>query len=557
MYGRILSVGHQRSEKSVSTDSRPVATGGIEWRTKIGADEDPEWAEIQDMREIPAIKVHQWLREWDHVKFDKSDHPGTRRTPPRHFYVFSMAAEELRALSGIERRSAEVEIGHTDTGIQRRHDSDRTKEIQDYIRFGFPHAVFRPQDRTKVEYADSKMPGWLPTAIVVNIFNPDFPDVRKGRRVAEGDHVRIQDGEGVSATVILPDGFETLPWQPRELPPMEVIDGQHRLWAFDDPGEFEGYELPVVAFDGLDLTWQAYLFYTINIRPVRINASLAFDLYPLLRTENWLEHEQGPRVYRETRAQEIVRSLYTHQESPWYHHINMLGDPGRRMVRQAAWIRSLLATYIKPTSGQRTPIGGLFGALNVDHDLALDWHGAQQVAYLIYLGRTLRDQIRTMPQDWSEATRSDGHSGQQEGLDPAFYGRHSLLNTDQGIRGFLSITNDICVTNLDGLKLREWTAETFGSPDDENAVSAAIQSLSAHSEIHSIDELVTELAMFDWRTSSAPKLDDTQRTVKLAFRGSGGYREIRRRLLLHLADGESSASQSAHRALDTLGYERD
>ena len=510
------------------------------------------------MREIPAIKVHQWLPEWDHVKFDKSDDSGTRRTPPNHFYVFSMAAEELRALSGIQRRSAnEVEIGHTDTGIQRRHDADRTEEIQNYIRFGFPHAVFRPQDRAKPEFADSKMPGWLPTAIVVNIFDPEFADVRKGLRVAEGDHVRIQDGESMGATVMLPDRFESPPWQPKELWPMEIIDGQHRLWAFDDPGEFAGYQLPVVAFYGLDLTWQAYLFYTINIRPVRINASLAFDLYPLLRTENWLEHEEGPRVYRETRAQEIVRSLYTHQESPWFHHINMLGDPGRRMVRQAAWIRSLLATYIKPTSGQRTQIGGLYGAMKPDHDQALDWHGAQQVAFLIYLGRSLRDRIKTMPQDWSDAIRSDDHSGQQEELDPAFYGRHSLLNTDQGIRGFLSITNDISVMNLDGFRLRNWTAGTFGGPDNEKAISAAIQSLSDHGETPSIDDMINELVMFDWRTSSAPKLDDTQRTVKLAFRGSGGYREIRRRLLLHLAAGKSSAAESANQALDLLGYERD
>ena len=510
------------------------------------------------MREIPAIKVHQWLPEWDHVKFDQSGGAGTRRTPPKHFYVFSMAAEELRALSGIQRRSVDVMAnGNTDDGIQRRHDPNRTKEIQDYIRLGFPHAVFRPQDRDKAEYADSKMPGWLPTAIVVNILNPDFSDVRKGRRVADGDHVRIRDDEGMSATVTLPDSFEIMPWQPRELPPMEVIDGQHRLWAFDDPGQFGGYELPVVAYYGLDVTWQAYLFYTINIRPVKINASLAFDLYPLLRTENWLEHDQGPLVYRETRAQEIVRSLYAHTQSPWNHHINMLGDPGQRMVRQAAWIRSLLATFIRPNSGQQTSVGGLFGSRGLDRDQTLDWHGAQQVAFIIHLGRELQNQITQLPQDWSSAIRPDGDTGHEEGLDPAFYGRHSLLNTDQGIRGFLSVTNDIFVLNIDTYKLREWTAAEFGGPDDASAISAAIESLSSHSGTHLINELMTELARFDWRTSSAPGLDDHQRTVKLAFRGSGGYREIRRRLLIHIASGESSAAQLADQAIDKFNFERD
>ena len=71
---------------------------------------------------------------------------------------------------------------------------------------------------------------------------------------------------------------------------------------------------------------------------------------------------------------------------------------------------------------------------------------------------------------------------QDGGLDPAFYGRHSLLNTDQGIRGFLSITNDMSVLNIDTYKLQDWTAEEFGGPDEASAISAAVQSLSSHSE---------------------------------------------------------------------------
>ena len=504
------------------------------------------------MREIPAIKVRQWLPEWDLVKFDDK---GTRRHPPACFYVFSMPANELRALSGIQRRTADV----GDTGIQRRRDPRRTSGIQNYIRHGFPHADFSPQNRSKPEHADSKMPGWLPTSIVVNILSPEFPDQRKGRSVAEGDHVRIEDGEGLTARVLLPKGFDSPPWQPQALPPIEIIDGQHRLGAFDDPEEFGGYDLPVVAFYGLDVTWQAYLFYTINIRPVRINASLAFDLYPLLRTEQWLELDQaqGPRVYRETRAQEIVRSLYAHPDSPWLNHINMLGEPGRTMVRQAAWIRSLLATYIRPNAGRQMLIGGLFGAASSSNDQNLDWHGAQQAAFIIHLGKILRDRIRETPLAWSDAIRQNDQSDQQGELDPAFYGRHSLLNTDQGIRGFLSVTNDIAVVNLDRFRLREWNAQEFGSPDDTNAISSAVESLSSHTEAHLLDELMADLATFDWRTSSAAGLNDIERTIKRAFRGSGGYREIRRRLLLHLANRGSSIAEPANRAVKLLGFERD
>ena len=313
----------------------------------------------------------------------------------------------------------------------------------------------------------------------------------------------------------------------------------------------------MVAFYGLDVTWQAYLFYTINIRPVRINASLAFDLYPLLRTERWLEDEQprGPRVYRETRAQEIVRALYAHPNSPWLDRINMLGEPGLNTVRQAAWIRSLLATYIRPNAGGRMLIGGLFGAASERNDRNLDWHGAQQAAFIIHLGTLLRDRIRTTRQVGSESIRERAQSMQGTELAPAFYGRYSLLNTDQGIRGFLHVTNDISVVNLDAFKLREWNVREFGSPEDTDVISAALESLSSHSESDRLEELMANLATFDWRTSSAEGLDDGERTVKRAFRGSGGYREIRRRLLIHLAGPQSSVSGSAIKALDQLGFE--
>ena len=37
-----------------------------------------------------------------------------------------------------------------------------------------------------------------------------------------------------------------------QTPPIEIIDGQHRLLAFEESAGLEGFELPVVAFYGLD-----------------------------------------------------------------------------------------------------------------------------------------------------------------------------------------------------------------------------------------------------------------------------------------------------------------
>ena len=120
-----------------------------------------------------------------------------------------------------------------------------------------------------------RKPGWLPTAIVVNILKPD--DRRYRLRVYDDDIINISDqADDISALVTLPKDFPGMNWAPTELHPIEVIDGQHRLWAFDDPKLQEDFQLPVIGFHGLDISWQAYLFWTINIRPKRITPSLAY-----------------------------------------------------------------------------------------------------------------------------------------------------------------------------------------------------------------------------------------------------------------------------------------
>lgn len=87
-------------------------------------------------QEIVAIKVSQWLPEWNEVEFDDEDH---RRKPDPHFYVFSMPASQLKALSGIRRRTTEGGLLRSeDPNIQRRHDKDRSNEIQRFVNHGYP-----------------------------------------------------------------------------------------------------------------------------------------------------------------------------------------------------------------------------------------------------------------------------------------------------------------------------------------------------------------------------------------------------------------------------------
>lgn len=503
--------------------------------------------------EIPALKVHQWLNEWNKVDFKAQAH---QRKPDPHFYMFTLRAGDLKALSGIRRRTTEGgQPRAQDLGNQRRHEPGRSKEIRQFVKYGYPWSDFTEAKRESGRFNDLRKPGWLPTAILLNILKPE--DTRNAQEVFEKETVTVRDIDDRNAVIRLPEGFDTPDWRPR-VAPFEIIDGQHRLWAFeeDDADITADYELPVVAFHGLDISWQAYLFWTINIKPKRINASLAFDMYPLLRTEDWFERFEGHSIYRETRAQELTEALWSHGDSPWRRRINMLGDPGKNMVTQASWIRSLLATYVKASEGRRVSIGGLFGAPVGSDEEALPWSRSQQAAFLIFVWRKIRDAIRDTKLDWATALRpEEPQEPMENGDDPAFAGPYTLLNTDQGVRGVLYVTNDLCFVMADKLKLRDW-ANPDASATDEDAVSSALDSFNGEDELKAfLSEVAESLAKYDWRTASAPGLSEYDHSQKLVFRGSGGYRELRRQLLRHLAGQKEPISGPAKTVLKALGYD--
>ena len=327
-----------------------------------------------------------------------------------------------------------------------------------------------------------------------------------------------------------------------------MIDGQHRLWAFEE--DVPGYEIPVVAFHGLDRSWQAYLFYTINIKPKRINTSLAFDLYPLLRTEDWLEKFEGHSIYRETRAQELTEALWSHPDSPWYERINMLGETGKKMVTQASWIRTLQSTIVKSWEGRRVQIGGLFGAPVGEHDLVLPWSRAQQAAFLIHAWSALEDALSTSSHDWVAELRESN----SEAEDPAFRGPDTMLNSDMGVRGFLYVLNDLCYVRAAQLGLSDWRNGDEAAATSNSAVSQSIQSLENTPVGNFVSGLAEVLAAYDWRSSRAPGLSEQERQAKARFRGGTGYRELRQDLLDHVAAQKGDLASAASEVLEKLGY---
>lgn len=142
-------------------------------------------------RQVPALTVNQWLPGWEKIDFDPEEY---RAKPARHFYLFSLPARELRSLSGIARRMAKNAAPRTeDLGIQRQHDPERSKEIGRFVEYGFPWSTLSDAKRESAEFHDLRKPGWLPTAVVLNVLTK--AEKRNGREVAEGDLAAMIDSD--------------------------------------------------------------------------------------------------------------------------------------------------------------------------------------------------------------------------------------------------------------------------------------------------------------------------------------------------------------------------
>ena len=495
-------------------------------------------AALDDPYTILALRVKQWLPDWNQVSFNKKE---LQSKPEPHFYVFSLSAERLRELSGIYRRDTTKGAARKeDLGIQRRHDPKRSEEIRRYVLEGFPRSGLSDAQRQDPANESLRKPGWLPTAIVVNILSEG--DQREGRTIDAKHVIKVADNSSEPfATLTIPRSVD------EKLLPIEVIDGQHRLFAFeDDDPNVADFELPVVAFHGLDISWQAYLFWTINIKPKKINTSLAFDLYPLLREQDWLNSGDSLLVYRQSRAQELTEVLWSTPESPWYQRINMLGGPRKETgpVTQAAFVRSLVASMVKPWAPKgHQKVGGIFGGTPKGNE-GLAWSRVQQSAFLITAWKLLAEAVEGTHSEWALAAREKESKHGTVDTDPAFSGSFSLLATDQGVRGYQHVVNDLVYIRHQPLGLANWYDQ--GDIDDMSADNIVEVAKTIPSSVRDFLEGIAEgLATYDWRTSRFPGLSEDQRLAKAAFRGSGGYKELRDQLVGHLKAAPSDAVAGA------------
>lgn len=497
-----------------------------------------KFEQLKIYKEISMLEVNQWMNDWDDVSFDDE----SRKRPQPKFFMLSIDARLLKKLSDVHRRAPQ----HDDQNVQRKPNDERINEIRNYIEGGFPWSTLSVQDRKNPENSRLKMPGLLPTAIIANVIHAGAE--RNNKKLRPEDEIKIMeiDANGKKLPfpkLVIPDHiFDDANWNP-DLKPLEIIDGQHRLWAFDEFQSLSGnYELPVVLFNDLDRAWQAYLFYTINIKPVKINTSLGFDLYPLLRTQEWLENtKDGLLAYRETRSQELVEALWTYSESPWKNRINMLGEAGGETMSQAAFIRSLVNSFFKKKEGF---FSGIIGSTNK----IISWNRAQQAAFLILLWQKIEKAVRECNYEWAEKIREEKQDPQlfpvnKSELDYAFTSKNSFLSRDQGVRGLLMFANDffyIAATYSDiDFNKNEWDGEL-----DEKSIST--ESIKIGLELFGNNPLLIELienfsiqaAKVDWRTASSIFKSDTEKVRQMKYRGSGGYSEFWKDILSKFLESE-------------------
>jgi hypothetical protein len=406
-------------------------------------------------------------------------------------------------------------------------------------------------------------PGWLPTAILVNVI-PKQERRYKGNRTVtvSKDHVVSvveRNGQYELSYPTSADTENSWDFSSRDhLEPLEIIDGQHRLFAVDQDADLKGdYAVPVVFFDGLPSAWQAYLFWVINVEPKKINTSLAFDLYPELRNQRWLERGEWIKVYQEHRAQELTEVLWRHKSSPWQDRIELHGRRIEGHVSNAAFIRSLMASFVRKWGSRQSPddgqdlsrIGGLFGSIDKDgKSYVVPWKRPQQAAFLVRLWNGLLSAVNTSRAPWVKACTKAGSptiSGQNpHKLHPAFAGPFTLLATDQGVRAVSVICNAICQVRHEELALADWEVTSLTETDDET-VSEMLKELEKKKNITKfIDKLATVLidGGQDWRTSAEPSISNSdEQKIQGAYRGSSGYALLQRsamKTLLRCSDKE-------------------
>jgi hypothetical protein len=489
---------------------------------------------------IPLTRVNQWLSSWE--GFNKKE----LGEAPAYFYIASMSLLKLRKLAGVYERTKQVrKIANKGVGYQRALNSTRTKIIGRYIEHGYPLSA-----EPKLDVSDNAAlvhPGWLPTPILINVLGKDDERWKGNEKVSVAPDclISIVESSGQEFMSIPERCFENV--NEESLRPIEIIDGQHRVFAIDSINDFpDTYQVPIVVFFGLSQSWQAYLFWVINVEPKKINSSLAFDLYPELRANEWLEIASDHKIYRDHRSQELADILWKSKESPWADRIEIFGNRIPGHVSNAAFIRSLMSSFMKRATAQENS-GGLFCSVKINgQSMVIPWKRSQQAAFLIFCWQELVKAAEKFKSNGYFKLLENEFDGLPEDkkrlinphkLPAVIISGSSLLATDQGVQAIHYIYNVFCIKNNNNLDLKNWIIDSIGEEPDEINIYKALKSLSDQMKLAGFIKKLAEalILSFDWRTSSGPELSDLETRLKGAYRGSSGYVALKKDVLLNLS----------------------
>lgn len=229
--------------------------------------------------------------------------------PIGDFYIASIPAKDLVDITDFDVRRVLMEERDIERylGIQRPLNKNRVKEISSYVR---------------------TMDACFPTGVIIAIPEKCISLDEDSGTMTISNFIEGTDEED---NII----YKRI---------ARVLDGQHRLAGLNN---FENeFEVNVSIFVDIDIADQANIFSTVNLAQTKVNKSLAYDLYDLMKTRS-----------PQKTCHLIAVTLDREKDSPFYKMIKRLGvaTPGRseETLTQATFIQPLLKMITADARGDR------------------------------------------------------------------------------------------------------------------------------------------------------------------------------------------------------------
>jgi DGQHR domain-containing protein len=301
-------------------------------------------------------------------------------------YLFGIKPSVLIPLSSVLHRKMEVQDNISES-YQRLVKAQKIKEIKKFI---------------------SEERGVFPTNIIIS-FDTKTNDYFK----AQGS--KIND---------IQFGILTLP---RQYQSITIIDGQHRLFAYDGLEQAERDLIYVVAFHNLSAEKQVQTFININEKQTKVSASLMWDLYPSILDLDDVK----------LKISNLVKNLNKDSESALYGVIQY--DSAEYSPKGSKITLESICTAIKSEN-----VFGVIGGILDKNEIKLR---RDEIIYKVFI-----DYFNTIqnlnPEHWNRNEKTK-----------------NLLRSNQGIGAFIKLLKEIInyidskgsfKTNYKDLKLDDW-----------------------------------------------------------------------------------------------------